>query len=349
MEYLDLLKQLIATPSLSRSEDKTADILVDFLATKGVKAVNRLHNNVWCVNSAFDEAKPTILLCSHHDTVRPSASYTRDPYAPIVEDGKLYGLGSNDASASVVGLAAAFLEFYSASNLKYNLCLALVGEEECSGQDGLESLLPTLPPIDFAIIGEPTKMQMAIAERGLLVMDCTSTGRSGHAARGEGVNAIYRAMQDIAWVATYQFPKISPLFGSVQLTVTVINAGSAHNVVPDSCVFTIDARVTEQYTLQQVLDTVKANLTSDVIPRSMRLNPSSISFEHPIVKAGVELGVTTYGSPTTSDAAILGGIPALKMGVGDSARSHTADEYIFVNELSQGIEQYIAMLKKMLL
>lgn len=344
MKYLELLKEMIATPSLSGDEDGTADILFNFLRGQGVAAVNRLHNNVWCLNADFDASRPTILLCSHHDTVRPSASYTRNPYAPTIEDGKLYGLGSNDAGGSVVALTAAFLHFYGAQNLTYNYCLALVGEEECSGANGLSSLLPTLPPIDFAIIGEPTEMKMAIAERGLLVLDCIASGRSGHAAREEGVNAIYKAMQDMAWVATYQFAKISPLFGSVKMTVTVVNAGDAHNVVPDSCTFTIDVRVTEQYSLQEVLDSVSANLSSTVTPRSMRLNPSSISLNHPLTKAGLALGVEYYGSPTTSDAALMGGVPTLKMGPGDSARSHTADEYIFIDELAPAIEQYIKML-----
>lgn len=341
--YIDLLKTLIRTPSLSGSEEATADILSAFLHDRGVALINRTHNNVWCVNAAFDPIKPTILLCSHHDTVAPAATYTRDPFTPTVEPDKLFGLGSNDAGASVVALIATFLEFYSRSDLNHNLCLALVGEEERSGSHGLESILQLLPPIAFAIIGEPTEMKMAVAERGLMVLDCVAEGRSGHAARQEGVNAIYRAMQDIAFVATYQFAEVSQLFGSVKMTVTVINAGTTHNVVPDTCRFTIDVRVTEKYTLQQVFDTICENLTSTVTARSMRLNPSSIPLSHPIVCIGTEMGIGYYGSPTTSDAALMGGVPTLKMGPGDSARSHTADEFVRISEVEAGIAQYIAM------
>lgn len=346
--YIDLLCRLIETPSVSRQEHDTADILAEFLTSNGVAQIHRKGNNVWAYNRHFDYSLPTILLNSHHDTVAPCASYTRDPYQATLHDDRLYGLGANDAGGSVVALTATFLHFYQARNLKYNLCLALVGEEECSGDNGLRSILSDLGKIDFAIIGEPTQMKMAIGERGLMVLDCVAHGRSGHAARGEGVNAIYLAMQDIAWVSTYQFSRVSELFGSVKMTVTIINAGTVHNVVPSECHFTIDVRVSEQYSLQQVFDTIQDHLASTVMARSMRLNPSSISLDHPMVRIGLDMGVDYYGSPTTSDAAVLSPLPCLKMGPGDSARSHTADEYIVVQEVMGAIDQYRQMLERLI-
>ena len=342
--YIELLRRMIATPSVSREEERTADLLAEFLTSRGVDPVHRSHNNVWARNLWFDPAKPTILLNSHHDTVKPNSAYTRDPFAPDIEAGKLYGLGSNDAGASVVSLIAAFLHFYEAEGLRYNLCLALTAEEEVSGRNGVESILPELGELSFAIVGEPTGMELAIAERGLMVLDCVAHGKAGHAARNEGDNAIYRAMQDIEWFRTYRFPQESQLFGNVKMSVTVINAGTQHNVVPAECRYTVDVRVTDRYTNEEVLEIVRSHVASDVTPRSTRLKPSYIDPSHPIVAAGLALGRHTYGSPTTSDQALLS-IPSLKMGPGDSARSHSADEFVYVAEIEAGIDQYIAMLE----
>lgn len=342
--YIELLRRMIATPSVSREEERTADLLAEFLTSRGVDPVHRSHNNVWVRNRWFDPSKPTILLNSHHDTVKPNSAYTRDPFAPDIEAGKLYGLGSNDAGASVVSLIAAFLHFYEAEGLRYNLCLALTAEEEVSGRNGIESILPELGELSFAIVGEPTGMELAIAERGLMVLDCVAHGKAGHAARNEGDNAIYRAMQDIEWFRTYRFPQESQLFGNVKMSVTVINAGTQHNVVPAECRYTVDVRVTDRYTNEEVLEIVRSHVASDVTPRSTRLKPSYIDPSHPIVAAGLALGRHTYGSPTTSDQALLS-IPSLKMGPGDSARSHSADEFVYVAEIEAGVDQYIAMLE----
>lgn len=348
MKYIELLQNLISTPSISRDESATAEILYRFLEQSEVVEIHRSGNNVWVLNRWFDKAKPTILLNSHHDTVKPNSGYTRDPYEPTIEDGALYGLGSNDAGASLVSLMAAFIHFYAVSDLKYNLCLALTAEEECSGRGGIESILAELPPLDFAIVGEPTQMQMAVAERGLMVLDCTAHGRAGHAAREEGDNAIYRAMSDIEWFRTFRFERVSPLFGCVKMSVTVIEAGSQHNVVPAECRFTVDVRTTECYTNEQVLEIIRDSVSCRVEPRSTRLTPSSISLEHPFVRIGLDMGLETYGSPTTSDQALLS-CPSLKMGVGDSARSHMADEYILISEIEPGIAQYISMLTRLLI
>ncbi len=345
---VELLKKLVATPSVSREEAATADILAQFLAGGGVRDVRRLHNNVWAANMHFDPAKPTILLNSHHDTVKPNTGYTRNPFSADIEDGKLYGLGSNDAGASAVSLLAAFLHFYEAKELNYNLIIAITAEEEVGGKNGVESLLPYLGKVDFAIVGEPTGMQMAIAERGLVVLDCVAHGVSGHAARDEGENAIYNAMSDIEWFRTFRFPKESELFGPVKMSVTIISAGSQHNVVPAECNFTVDVRVTDRYTNEEVVEIVRQHVKSDVTPRSTRLKPSYIDPQHPIVQAGASLGLTTFGSPTTSDQSLLP-MTSLKIGPGDSARSHSADEYVELKEIEQGIATYIAMLGKILL
>jgi len=345
---VELLSRLISTPSMSCHEDKTADIIELCLKEEGVENVMRMDNNVVARNLHFDSEKPTILLNSHHDTVKPNPGYTRDPFKPSLEDGILYGLGSNDAGASVVSLIAIFLRFYGEENLKYNLCLAITAEEENSGSKGLEEVLPHIGPIDFAIVGEPTRMKMAIAERGLMVLDCRAVGKSGHAAREEGINSIYLAMDDIQWFRTFEFPKVSSLFGKVKMSVTVIRAGELHNVVPAECSFVVDVRVTEKYTNEEILDIIRQSVRCDVVARSTRLRPSSISENHPIVRAGLEMGIEAFGSPTTSDAALMRGIPVLKMGPGDSARSHTADEYVLVSEIEQGIEQYAKMLSKLI-
>ncbi|GAB3642483.1 M20 family metallo-hydrolase [Spirosoma arcticum] len=345
-DALALLKRLIATPSFSREEDQTAALIEEFFRERQIPC-ERLKNNVWALSRYFDPAKPTLLLNSHHDTVRPNTSYTLDPFAPIERDGKLFGLGSNDAGGCLAALLATFVHFYDRPGMTHNIVLAATAEEEISGRDGLERLLPELPPISFAIVGEPTDMQLAIAEKGLLVLDCTAHGVSGHAARDEGENAIYSAIRDIDWLTTYQFPKVSPVLGPVKLSVTMINAGTQHNVVPDACTFTIDVRVTEQYTLEAVIETIRANVRAEVKPRSIRLKPSSIPADHPIVRAGLALGRHTYGSPTTSDQAVLN-CPSLKCGPGHSGRSHSADEFIYLREIEEGIDGYIQMLEQIL-
>lgn len=340
---VNLLRKLIATPSFSKEEERTAVLIEDFLKEKGIP-FQRKKNNIWAFNQHFDESKPTVLLNSHHDTVKPNKSWTLDPFDPVEADGKLFGLGSNDAGGCLVSLIATFCYFYSRTDLKYNVALATTAEEEISGKEGLEIVVPELPAIDFAIVGEPTQMHLAIAEKGLLVLDCVARGKSGHAAREEGDNAIYKALKDIQWVTGYRFPKESPTLGPIKMSVTIINAGTQHNVVPDVCTFTIDVRVTEQYTLEEIIETIKQNCVSEVIPRSIRLRPSSIPSHHPIVQAGVALGRTTYGSPTTSDQALLD-CPSLKMGPGHSERSHAADEFIYIHEIEEGIRQYIRMLE----
>lgn len=344
-DAVELLKQLIATPSFSKEEDNTAAIIEQFFNARNIP-VNRQLNNVWAVNKHFDPAKPTILLNSHHDTVKPNPQYTKDPFTPVVEDGKLYGLGSNDAGGCLVSLIAAFIHFYGKEDLKYNLVLAATAEEEISGVNGIESILPSLPPIAFAIVGEPTQTNLAIAEKGLLVLDCISQGKAGHAAREEGENALYKAMQDIEWFRTYQFPEISATLGTIKMSVTSINTeNKAHNMVPAVCSFIVDIRVTDAYTHEEILETVRRYVKSEVQPRSMRLRSSKIDRDHLLVQAGIKLGKKTYGSPTTSDAALIHA-PVLKCGPGDSARSHTADEFIYLDEIRQGISTYIKLIEQ---
>lgn len=346
-EAINLLKQLIATPSFSREEDRTALIIESFLKDSGVN-INRYLNNIWAVNKFYDESKPSILLNSHHDTVKPNKDYTLDPFTPIEKDGKLFGLGSNDAGGSLVSIISVFLHFHDQKDLKYNLILGISAEEEISGKNGVEALLSVLPKIDCGIVGEPTLLQMAIAERGLMVLDCVSKGKAGHAARNEGENAIYKAMMDIEWIYTYQFEKISEFLGPVKMTVTSIETeNKAHNVVPSECKFIVDVRINEQYTHEEVLEVIEKNLQSTVTMRSDRLRSSMISLEHPLVKAGLKLERPYYGSPTSSDKALMP-FPALKIGPGDSARSHTADEFIFVDEIKQGIDLYIQLLNQVL-
>ena len=342
-DSFELLKKLISIQSFSKEEDKTAEAIEQFLQERGIKTHRKL-NNIWAYNKHFDAAKPTLLLNSHHDTVKPNSGYTRDPYDAAVEDEKLFGLGSNDAGGCLVSLIGTFLYFFEQEGLSYNICLAATAEEEISGNDGLECVLPDLGELEFAIVGEPTQMNLAIAERGLLVLDCTSVGKAGHAAREEGDNAIYKALSDIEWFRNYRFSKVSEVFGPLKMTVTIINAGSQHNVVPATCTFTVDVRVTDSYTNEEVLKIIRTNVACDVKPRSIRLKPSSIDKGHPLVQSGIALGRTTYGSPTTSDQALLS-IPSVKVGPGDSGRSHMADEFIFVKEIAEGIELYVAMLK----
>jgi acetylornithine deacetylase len=345
-QSIELLKQLIATPSLSKDEEKTAEIIKNFFSSKGV-AFEIHKNNVWAKNLFFDESKPSILLNSHHDTVKPNEAYTLDPYLPIVKDGKLFGLGSNDAGGALVSLLSAFLFFYKQDNLKYNLIFAATAEEEISGQNGIASILDFIHPIDFALVGEPTEMNMAIAEKGLIVLDCISKGTASHAAHPNNDNAILNAYKDISWFSSFEFPKVSPLLGSVKMTVTIIQAGSQHNVVPDLCRFTVDVRTNELYTNEEIIETIQQYVKCDVQPRSLRLKSSSISETHEIVASGKTLGLEVYGSPTLSDQALLP-FPSLKIGPGKSSRSHTADEFIFVNEIQEGIKTYINLLKNIL-
>ena len=354
-EAIDLLKELIATPSFSKQEDQTAGIISRYLAEKRLYT-SRLGNNVFSFNQHFDAAKPTILLNSHHDTVKPNSAYSKDPFKAIIDNEKLFGLGSNDAGGALVSLIAAFIHFYDQPNLKYNLALAATAEEEISGSGGIEMVLNSPyfkeplkgKQIDCAIVGEPTLLQLAVAERGLMVLDNIATGKAGHAARNEGENAIYKALKDIDWYKNHRFENVSDLLGPVQMSVTVIETeNKAHNVVPDKCYFIADVRVNEKYSLEEVLDVIKKNVQSEVIPRSLRMRSSTIPMEHPLVKAGLSLGKTSYGSPTTSDKALMP-FPALKAGPGDSARSHTADEFIYIREINDGIKFYIDLLNNLL-
>lgn len=339
---LSLLQQLVSIPSFSSEEAITANVLYQYLQQEGA-VVNRLGNNVWALNKFFNPAKPTILLNSHHDTVKPNPGYTRNPFNPEITDGKLYGLGSNDAGGALTAMIAAFLYFLQKSDLKFNIILAATAEEEISGSGGIESIWSLLPHIDFAIVGEPTGCKMAIAEKGLLVLDCVAQGRAGHAARDEGDNAIYKALKDIEWFRTYQFERVSKMLGPVKMTVTRIDAGTLHNIVPAECRFTVDVRVTDAYTLEEVLAEISKNVLCEVRPRSVRLKPSGINVHHPLVNAARKLGIETFGSPTTSDQALIP-VPSVKIGPGDSARSHMADEFIFIDEIAEGIKTYIQLL-----
>ncbi|MCK6608065.1 MAG: M20 family metallo-hydrolase [Flavobacterium sp.] len=342
----ELLKTLISIPSFSKSEDKTADCIENFFAKHNIPT-NREMNNVWAFNKFYDASKPTILLNSHHDTVKPNASYTLNPFEPIEKDGKLFGLGSNDAGGCLVSLIATFIHFFDKENLKYNLVLAATAEEEISGINGIESIFQKLGSIDFAIVGEPTEMNLAIAEKGLLVLDCVAKGTSSHAAHPNQNNAILNAIEDINWFNTYKFNKVSDLLGEVKMTVTIINSGSQHNVVPDSCQFTVDVRTTELYTNTEVFNIIQQNIKSEVTPRSLRLNSSSIPLSHPFVQAGLKIGRTYYGSPTSSDQAVIP-CPSLKMGPGLSTRSHSSDEFIYVQEIKEAIQIYNSVLTQIL-
>ncbi len=344
MEPLELLEQLIAIPSHSRDEAATADLLYDLLAAHGA-APERLYNNIYARSESFDPARPTLLLNSHHDTVRPAASWSRDPYTPTVEGDRLYGLGSNDAGASLVALVDLFLTLRRAP-LPFNLVLGLSAEEECSGERGIRALLPALGRIDMALVGEPTAMEAAVGERGLVVLDCCAHGRSGHAARGEGVNAFYIALDDIARLRDFHFPRRSEILGEIGIAVTQIEAGTQHNVVPDSCRFVVDVRTTDAYTNAETVALLRAALRSDCTPRSTRLEASAVAASHPLVRAARAAARPCFVSPTLSDRALMP-FPALKMGPGDSARSHTADEYIRLDELAAARGIYTEFIEKL--
>jgi acetylornithine deacetylase len=339
---LSLLKALIKIPSFSKQEQETATLIQSFLQEKGILC-HRLKNNIWAANQYFSEHKPTILLNSHHDTVKPASGYTKNPFEPVEEAGKLYGLGSNDAGGALVALIATFLHFYARKDLSFNLILAATAEEEISGEHGIAYLLPELGKIDVGIVGEPTQMKMAIAEKGLMVIDGIAFGKSGHAARNEGENAIYKAIQDIQHLKDYQFEQVSPLLGAVKVSVTQIEAGTQHNVVPDQCRFVIDVRTNECYANEAIFSILQQQCQAVLKARSFRLNSSSISLNHPLIQQGLSLGWSYFGSPTLSDQALMN-FPTLKIGPGDSARSHTADEFIYLEEIMLGIKGYIQLL-----
>lgn len=340
-EAVELLSELIRIPSFSEKEDKTADLLMAFLLKKGIEA-KRFGNNVWA--GYYDDAKPTLLLNSHHDTVKPNNAYTLDPFEPVIRDGKLFGLGSNDAGGPLVSLLMVFLHFHT-QELPCNILFAGSAEEEISGANGMEALLKGLPPIDFGIVGEPTLMQAAVAEKGLLVVDGIARGKAGHAARDEGINALYIAMEDILKLKHFKFDKVSNLLGPVHLAVTSIHTDNkAHNVVPESCNFVLDIRVNELYNFEEVLKLLRSETESELLPRSVRLQPSFIAPDHLLAKAINKTEMECYGSPTCSDMALMN-FPAVKIGPGDSARSHTADEFIYVNEIEQGIAVYCLLIE----
>ena len=347
-EAISLLDMLIATPSHSREENATADILEAFLRGKGI-AVQRIHNNVWAKCMYFDATKPTLLLNSHHDTVKPSAAYTIDPYDPVHVDGKIYGLGSNDAGASLVSLATTFCNNYDAE-LSYNLVLALTAEEEVMGEKGMRAMLSEFEReginIDMALVGEPTGMDAAVGERGLLVFDATVRGVRGHVARNEGVNALYKAIEDIGRLRNYRFERRSELLGDINIAVTMISAGTQHNVVPDECKFVVDVRTTDAYTNEQTVELLQSAVECELKPRSTRVRASAISEEHPLVMAAAAIGRERFVSPTTSDMALMP-FPSLKMGVGESSRSHSADEFVMESEIIEGIALYQKMIDEL--
>ena len=340
MDTIDLLKNMIRIPSFSRDEGAVADFLERWMLTEGF-AVRRLGNNLW-VESGPVDGRPTILLNAHIDTVKPASGYTRDPFTPEIEDGCLYGLGSNDDGGSLIAL----LETYSRLIQKeqpYRLIFSATAEEEVSGKGGLDLILPELGRIDFGVMGEPTGMRMAVAERGLMVLDCTAYGKSGHAARNEGVNAIYKAIEDIQWFKSHSFDRVSDFLGAVKMSVTQINAGTQHNVVPDRCTFVVDVRPNGMYTNPELLELIKSSVSCEVKERSTRIGSSHLPMDHPAVVRGLSLGLEPFGSPTTSNQALCH-FPTLKIGPGDSARSHSADEYIRLDEIADGIETYVALL-----
>lgn len=344
-EAIDLLKGMIARPSISRDEKEVADFLEAHWKQAG-QTVFRHGNNLWMTSQPMDPAKPTLLLNSHIDTVKPVAGWSRDPFTPEEsEEDRLYGLGSNDAGASVVSLYAAF-SILTQKEQPYNLIFLASCEEEVSGKNGLECVIPYLPPIQFAIVGEPTGMQPAVAEKGLMVLDCVATGKSGHAARNEGINAIYLAMKDIDWFQHYQFPKQSDFLGPVKMTVTIIQAGTQHNVVPDKCTFTVDIRSNECYSNEQLFELIQQQVSCEIKARSFRLNSTRTDLNHPFVQRALMMGCQPFGSPTLSDQALMP-FPSVKMGPGQSARSHSADEYIELMEIREAIDMYVRLLDQL--
>lgn len=345
-EAIALLKNFIRTPSFSSEEDQTA-LLIEKWFQQNRIPFQRENNNIWAYNQFFDKTKSTLLLNSHHDTVKPNQGYSNDPFEPKVKDGKLFGLGSNDAGGCLVSLLATFTYFYAQENMAHNLILVASAEEENSGERGLNSVLPHLPTIDCAIVGEPTLMQLAIAEKGLLVLDVVVAGTASHAAHQNNDNPIYNALPVIEWFKNYTFEKVSAILGAVKMTVTQINAGKQHNVVPTECHLVVDIRVNDCYSNQEVLTLIHEHLAEKVQARSLHLNASSIAITHPLVQAGIALGRTTYGSPTLSDQSVLN-CQSLKLGPGDSSRSHTANEFIYIREIEEGIQLYIKIVRSYL-
>jgi acetylornithine deacetylase len=343
-QALNLLKQLVATPSLSRAEAGTAALIEKLITGQGLTP-QRKFNNLWLRNNYYSERKPTLLLNSHHDTVKPNNGWTMDPFQPVVKDGKLFGLGCNDAGAALVSLLAAFIYFHDRQDMKYNIVFSATGEEESSGQNGIRSILADIGRIDFALVGEPTGMQLSVAEKGLLVLRCKANGISGHAARDVGRNAILAAFKDIQWFSTFQFPIISEMLGPVKMTVTMIEGGIQHNVIPDSCQFTVDIRTTDCYTSAEILDIIRKNISSEIVACSLNLRASYAPADHEFVNCARQLGIPTFGSPTLSDRTFIEA-PSVKMGPGRSERSHTADEYVFLAEIEQGIDTYIRLIDK---
>ena len=340
-EALELLRRMISIPSFSREEKACADLIEHYIEEEGY-IPSRIGNNVWILGSNYDSSKPTLLLNSHIDTVKPVEGWTFDPFIPTEKDGKIYGLGSNDAGASVVSLLQVFF-LLSKEKQPYNLIFAASAEEEISGSNGMESLLKELPKIDFAIVGEPTNMQLAVAEKGLMVLDCIARGKAGHAARNEGENAIYKALADIEWFKNYRFPKVSEFLGEVKMSVTQINAGTQHNVIPDKCSFVVDIRSNELYNNADILAVINSNVSCEVTARSTRLSSSATPQNHPVVTKAKEMGMDIFGSPTLSDQALMP-FASVKIGPGQSSRSHTANEYILTDEIHEGIKKYVELL-----
>jgi len=343
---IELLKQLIEIPSLSSEEDKTASHIEDFLKTEGIKT-KRKDNNVWAYNRIYDKAKSTVLLNSHHDTVKPNNGWTYEPFKATEENGRLTGLGTTDAGGSLVSLLATFLFFNSRQDLKLNLIFSATAEEETTGDKSIRSILSELRPFEFAIVGEPTGMEMAIAEKGLIVLHCQANGIAGHAARGNGINAISKAIEDINWFNNFKFSKESKMLGPVRMSVTGINGGIQHNVIPDKCTFMVDIRSTDAYTNDEILEIIKANISSDIVSSSDNLNPTSLPENHILVDAAKKLGIHRFASPTMSDQAQIN-TPSIKMGPGLSERSHTADEFIYISEIKEGVQKYIQLLEEIL-
>lgn len=343
-EALEILCHLIEIPRTSRNEKNASDYLEQTMREKFRLDVHREKNNLWCIADEYDETRPTLLLNAHIDTVKPVSTWKLDPYKATLEGERIYGLGSNDDGASLVSLLQAF-RVLNGKKLPYNLIYLVSAEEEVSGHDGIECVLPLLPRIDMALVGEPTGMQPAVAEKGLMVLDVTAHGKSGHAARDKGDNAIYHAIDDIQWFRTHKWPKESDLLGPVKMTVTIIQAGTQHNVIPDTCTFTVDIRTNECYQNEELYHLICEQVKSEVKARSFRLNSSNIPISHPLVQQAIRIGKTPFGSPTLSDQALMP-FPSLKMGPGQSSRSHTADEYIEVGEIRDAIETYVRMLER---
>ena len=341
-QAVQLLSRLIETPRISREESQASQLLYDYMTEVCHLDVKRHGCNLWTIAPDFDANKPTLLLNAHIDTVKPVSGWKKDPWKATLEDGCLYGLGSNDDGASLVTLLHAFIEL-SSKHQPYNLVYLASAEEEVSGKNGIESVIPLLPHIDVAIVGEPTGMHPAIAEKGLMVLDVTAHGKAGHAARNEGDNAIYHAMDDMQWFRTYQWPLSSPLLGPVKMSVTIVNSGTQHNVIPDTCTFTVDVRSNECYTNQELYNAICSQVKSEVKARSFRLGSSRIAPDHPLVTKAVQMGRVPFGSPTLSDQALMPW-PSMKMGPGDSSRSHTADEFIRISEIEEAIQLYVEWL-----